>query len=155
MKLLNLAIASIVDANIGNGVKVHSSDRLGSHSTIYEQHAGKIRSHSFIALLAKTRASILNYFENFKAVAREQKNARHVSELSDHILKDIGLTRADAHDLRWRLTSLNTLNARREQYREKPIAWSAIASHPSDLAVSVGAYLDSANLDKYELKKCA
>jgi len=57
---------------------------------------------------AKTR------IERYKAQVQEQKGTVQVLQMSDSMLKDIGLTQSDRDSLKAGLTSLEELNAQRE-----------------------------------------
>jgi uncharacterized protein YjiS (DUF1127 family) len=155
MSLLNFAVASIVDANTGNGFNRQFVDQFGSKSTPYEQHGHEIRARSILTLLAKIKASALIYIESSRTAARERQIARQISELSHHLLKDIGLTQVDAYDLRSGLISLDSLNARREPNLEEQQAGLTPFSHSPEPVISSRDNLESDNEIGYELKKCA
>ncbi len=153
MKLLNLAIASIVDANTGNGINQQFVNQFGSGTTDYAQHGREIRANSVLALIAKIKASIKQYIEDSKASARARENTREILHLNDHMLKDIGLTYNDVVDLRMGLISTDELGQRRGQNRNDQ---DASLDRLSQQLVSVSeTNLESANQENYELKKCA
>ena len=52
--------------------------------------------------------------ERYKTQAEEQKGTAQVLQMSDRMLKDIGLTQSDRDSLIAGLTSLEELNAQRE-----------------------------------------
>ena len=54
--------------------------------------------------------------ETYKAQAREVKGTKQVLEMSDSMLKDIGLTQSDRDSLKAGLTSLEELNAQRDTH---------------------------------------
>jgi len=54
--------------------------------------------------------------ETYKAQAREEKGTEQVLQMSDSMLKDIGLTQSDRDSLKAGLTSLKELNAQRKTY---------------------------------------
>ena len=119
MKLLNLAIASIVDANTGNGINQQFVNQFGSNKTDYAQHGREIRANSMLALIGKIKASVTQYIENSKATAQARRSSKEVLQMSEHMMKDVGLTYNDVNDLRLGLISLNTLNQRRDQNRNE------------------------------------
>lgn len=153
MKILNLAIASIVDANTGHGINQQFVDQFGSNKTDYTQHGHEIRANSILALISKIKTSFKQYIDDSKASARARRNTRDVLQLNDHMLKDIGLTNDDVNDLRMGLISLDAVNQRREQNRGEQ---EAGLQHLSRRQVGVTKIdLESANQDTHEIKRCA
>ena len=153
MKLLNLAIASIVDANTGNGVNQQFVNQFGSNKVDYAQHGREIRANSILALIDKIGTSFKQYIEDSKAQAKARKVTRDILQMNDHFLNDIGLTHNDVIDLRMGLISLDTLNQHREQNRGEQEAGLERITHQQ---VSVNQNdLESANEDTQEIKKCA
>ena len=153
MKLLNLAIASIVDANTGNGINQQFVNQFGSTNPAYAQRGREIRANSMLALIGKIKASATQYIENSKATAQARRNTKEVLQMSEHMMKDVGLTYNDVTDLRLGLISLHTLNERRDQNRSEQ---EAGLGRLSQQQVSVGKNdLESSNEEAYELAKCA
>ena len=153
MKLLNFAIASIVDANTGNGINRQFVNQFGSNKTDYVRHGREIRANSVLALFGKIKTSIKQYIEDSKAAAQARENTREILQMNEHLMKDIGLNYNDGVDLRLGLISLDSLNARRDQNRNQQDAGLARLSQQQ---VSVGKYdLESSNEEAYELAKCA
>ena len=60
------------------------------------------------------KAAAQTRIERYKAQVQEQKGAVQVLQMSDSMLKDIGLTQSDRNSLKAGLTSLEELNAQRE-----------------------------------------
>lgn len=153
MKLFNLAIASIVDANTGNGVNHQFIERFVSATSDYEKRGREISANSMIAVIGKIKASFKLYIEASKARAQERRAIKALSGMNDHMLRDIGLTHVDMHDLRWGMTTLGGLNARRELNRVQALG--------NQLSLSPGSVNDklrgiqSANQAYIESKKCA
>ena len=153
MKFLNLAIASIVDANTGNGINQQFVDQFGSGTTDYVQHGREIRANSVLAMFGKIKASVKQYIEDSKELAKARRNTREVLQLDDHMLRDIGLTYNDVVDLRLGLISTEGLSQRSNQNRDDQ---DASLDRLSQHLVSVSENnLESANEENYELKKCA
>jgi uncharacterized protein YjiS (DUF1127 family) len=74
-------------------------------------------AHGFEAgFIDKIKANIKNKIEGYKAQSREEQGIEQVLQMSDSMLKDIGLTHTDRASLRAGLTSLEELNAQRETY---------------------------------------
>ena len=150
MKLLNLAISSIVDANTGNGLNRHFVDQYGSgHSSLHTQ-AHKIRSRSVLDLIVKIKVGIQAYVEDSKTRAIDRQATKEVLALSDSMLEDIGLTRDNLIELRNGSISLEMLDVRRDQKaneRKLLLASNGVDSHIQEI--------ESANQASYEIKKCA
>ena len=150
MKLLNLAIASIVDANTGNGLNRDFIDPFGSYHSTHQRRAHEIRSRSFLDLVAKIKNSVQKYIEDSKTKARNRQAIKDLRRMNDRFLKDIGLSRGDLYDIDNGSTDLETLNARRNS--------SADTHKLSQVASNVGTgvrNIESANQELYEAKKCA
>ena len=150
MKLLNLAIASIVDANTGNGLNRDFIDPFGSYHSAHQKRAHEIRSRSFLDLVAKIKNSVQRYFEDSKTKARNRQAIKDLRQLDDRFLKDIGLNRGDLYAVQLGTTSLEALNARRNP--------SADTHKPSQVPSNVGTgvrSIESANQELYEARKCA
>jgi uncharacterized protein YjiS (DUF1127 family) len=155
MKLFNFAIASIVDANTGNGVNRHFVEQFGSKNSSYVQFGREIRAKSILGIVGKIKNAFIQYIEDSKAIARERRGVEEVSRMSATMLEDVGLTQNDADDLRLGLISLDTLNARRDQNRkQREVRLSRLSQSSKQVNVS-GIDHESANQENYELKKCA
>lgn len=115
MNIMSIAVASIVDANTGNGINQKFVDQFASNYASHEKHAREIRANAFITLLAKIKSSVQAYIERSIVAAQKRESIRAISSMSEHLQKDIGLIQIDIDDLRSGLISLNSLNARREQ----------------------------------------
>ena len=153
MKLLNFAIASIVDANTGNSINRQFVSQFGSNKIDYAQHGRDIRANSILALIGKIKASVTQYIENSKATAQAHRSSEEVLQMSEHMMKDVGLTYNDVTDLRLGLISLNTLNQRRDQNRNEQDAGLGRLSL-QQLSVGKNDH-ESANQEVFEMKKCA
>lgn len=155
MKLYNFAIASIVDANTGNGVSRRFVEQFGSKNSNYEQFGREIRAKSILGLVGKIKSALIQYIADSKAKARERRSVEEVSQMSASMLKDVGLTQNDADDLRLGLISLDSLSARRDQNRKQREArLRRLSQSPKQVNISSSGH-ESANQENYELKKCA
>lgn len=154
MKLLNLAITSIVDASTGNSVKRRFDERLGSNDYNFEQFGPETRANSMPGVVGKFKSAFIQYIEDSKARAGESRDIAEVLQLNSRILKDIGLTSEDQQDLESGRITLKVLNARRNQYRN-----GTVGNHrPTRSSNLVGTNLlniDSANQVQYEAIRCA
>ena len=153
MKLFNLAVASIVDANTGNGVNRRFIEEFASASSDYEIRGREIRAKSILSVIGKIKASFKRYIGDLKARAQEQRDIKAILGLSDHHLQDIGLTHVDRHDLRWGQTTLEGLNARRELNRIQEMG-QLLSQSSSSVGGKVRS-IKSANQVKYESRKYA
>jgi len=150
MKYLNLAVASIVDANTGNGLNHRFIDQFGSNHSALERQAHKIRSRSFLGLIAKIKASAQQYIEDSKAGARRRQAIKDLSQMNDRLLKDIGLNRDDLYDIGHGATNLEALNARRNRGSDMH-ELNQVSGKVSTRVRNI----ESANQAQYESKKCA
>jgi uncharacterized protein YjiS (DUF1127 family) len=155
MKLFNLAIASIVDANTGTGVNQRFIEQFGSKNSSYEQFGREIRAKSILGLVGKIKSALIQYIADSKAKDQERRSVEEVSQMSASMLKDVGLTQNDADDLHLGLISLDTLNARRDQNRNQREARLSRLSRSSKQVNVSGSDHESANQENYEMKKCA
>jgi uncharacterized protein YjiS (DUF1127 family) len=150
MKLFNLAVASIVDANTGNGLSRDFINQFGSDHSAREQHAHEIRSRSFLDVIAKFKTSVQKYIEDSKAEARNRQAIKDLAQMDDRFLKDIGLSRDDLYDIDHGTTNLEALNARRDRSADTHKLRQASGK------VSTGVRsIESANQAPYETRKCA
>lgn len=92
MKLFQFAVASIVDANTGNGL-VHSGGRIDYAAA--EQRGRAIRAKTVTALISLIKDRISNAISTYKVRARQRRGLSELSRLDDRLLKDVGLTRGD------------------------------------------------------------
>ena len=154
MKLINLGIASIVDANTGNGISRQFTDQFGSKDSDYEKSAHEIRAKSVLGVLTKIKSAFMQYLDESRAVARARRDTAEISQLGEHILKDIGLTFVDIQDLKSGQITLQELSARRSQYRDQAASIKRL-DHASKQVGTRVLDLDSANQAQYEIAKCA
>ncbi len=149
MNIMSIAVASIVDANTGNGINQKFVDQFASNYTEHDRHAHEIRANTFITLLAKIKKSVKTYIDRSIVAAQERENIRAISSMSEHMQKDVGLNQIDIDDLRSGLISLNSLSARREQnLNQETTASTRLASSNVQELIPI-------NQESHELKKCA
>ena len=154
MKLFNFAIASIVDANTGNGISRQFIDQSGSKDSGHLQYSREIRAKSVLGVLAKIKSAVKQFVDDSREAARARRNNEALSQLSEHILKDIGLTFVDIQDLKSGQITLEGLNARRDQDRDQS-ARSLRLLQSTKLVNSQVVDIDSANQAHFETAKCA
>ena len=122
MKHLQFAIASIVDANTGYGLVDGGDTR---DTTARERNARAIRARSVLATLAAVRGFLAELVANFRAKAFERRAISELSQLSDHYLEDIGLTRGDIGAVELGQASLAELNEnRRARLSAEPLEFA-------------------------------
>ena len=145
MKLLQFAVASIVDANTGYGY----SRNLGNTNYGAEIHHGRnIRSRSALALLRSIGQGFADSVEQFKARLQQQRDLRQLYQLNDHLLRDIGLSTGDLHAVSEGLVSLEQLNAKRQTAQ-------VIEVNQAVTTVAVKQNLQAANQGQFKQAKCA
>jgi len=92
MKLLQFAVASIVDANTGYGL-VHSGGRIDYPAA--ERHGRTIRARTIASLVNLIKDRVSNAISTHSARALQRRGLAELGRLDDRLLKDIGLTRGD------------------------------------------------------------
>ena len=155
MKLLNLGISSIVDANTGNGINHQYVNQFGFNKTDHAKLGAEIRANAVLDLIRKIKTSVIQYIDSSKALAQDRRDAKEILQMSEHMLKDVGLTLNDVYDLRFDLISLDTLNTRRVHNRNQEVTRLNQSNQPPKQASISTNKLESANQETYELKKCA
>ena len=115
MKHLPFAIASIVDANTGFGLS-HGGGKIDHCAA--EQHARAVRAKSIIGLFAAIKQRISIAVEAHKERAQARRDLLKTLNLSDHMLKDIGLTRGDLASVQYGVVTLQQLDAERMASRQ-------------------------------------
>ena len=151
MKLLSLAVASIVDANTNQG---YTSQFIGHSSAQVADHIERgrtIRSKSVAGLFSKLSNSVAKFIEKSKARAIEQRGIEQLSRMNGHLLRDLGLTSNDVDNLHSGLISLDDLEARRTSNRDIVKGLSQVRKTTVDASIRE---IESANEDGIELAKC-
>jgi uncharacterized protein YjiS (DUF1127 family) len=92
---------------------VASSDGGEKSGSSFNHHLAHGLEAGFID---KIKATLKNTIEGYKAQSLEERGIEQVLQMSDSMLKDIGLTHSDRISLKAGLTSLEELNAQRENY---------------------------------------
>ena len=110
MNNIQFAIASIVDANTGNGL-VHDSHRIDYGAAA--SHGREIRSKSVLALLQRVAAGFYALLKPIREHLAARRNLRKIAALNDHLLEDIGLSRGDVIALQLGQVDVSQLEAKR------------------------------------------
>ena len=148
MNHFQFAVASIVDANTGFVLSRNAGSMQCDRA---EARAREIRARSILALVHPVSGAIKNWLKSFRERMSERRAISQLSQLNDHFLDDIGLTRGDiaAADLGY--TSLVQLDEERRE-RFKINGLKRVQSNRIDLGKE---NVSAANQDRYELGKCA
>ncbi len=142
MKLYEFAIASIVDANTGHGL-VGKNLSVDYASEIHR--GGEIRSKSVLALFASIKQRIGQVISNYRVRAYNRRAINVISNLSDRLLKDIGIERYEIAQVRAGLTTLGELDASRRSSQIDTVQ----VLHSSGLVDKEIRKLDAINQDSY------
>ena len=154
MKLLNFAIASMVDANTGNGVNRGFGAQFQTNDSSYEQIGGKLRATSFVGIPGKIKSAFKLLIENYKTRASEIRDTKKISQMSSHMLNDIGLTFEDLQDLESRRITLKALGTLRNQHHYEATSNDRL-NQTSNQIYSDVFNVESANQAQYQTTKCA
>ena len=92
MKSLQFAVASIVDANTGNGL-VASSGSIDYAAV--ERHGRVIRAKTVASLVNLIKGRISSTISTYRTRVLQRRRLAELRRLDDRLLKDIGLTRGD------------------------------------------------------------
>ena len=142
MKLFEFAIASIVDANTGHGLE---GKNLSVDYASEIHRGGEIRSKSVLALFASIKQRIGQVISNYRVRAYNRRAINVISNLSDRLLKDIGIERYELASVRAGLTTLEELDASRRSSQIDTVQ----VLHSSGLVDKEIRKLDAINQDSY------
>ena len=114
MKLLQFAVASLVDANTGGDYARHVSS---IDTAAAERHAREIRARSVIDVARSLGDSLQAVLAEYRERREAKRELDNLLRLSDYNLADIGLHRGDLIAVKLGATTLEALNAEREARR--------------------------------------
>jgi len=148
MKLLQFAVASVVDTNTGFGLS-HNGGKIDYAAAA--QHGRAIRSKSIIALYKQIKNQLGSAISSYRERARQRRQITTLVQLDDHLLKDIGLSRGDVYAVELGQVTLQQLDAQRRNSNRNEIL---------DLTTSLrigqqGLQLDAVNEALYNESRCA
>ena len=148
MKLLQLAVTSIVDANTGYELS-YNGNKIDYASAA--QHGRAVRSKSIIALYRQIKNQLGSLISSYHERAKRRRQLTTLVQLDDHLLEDIGLSRGDVYALELGQVTLEQLNAQRRNSSRNEIL---------DLTTSLrtgqqGLQLDAVNESVYKESRCA
>ncbi len=115
MKLLQLAIAAVVDANTEAGL-ARNLKRFHDAADA-EERARKLRARQSVGTASKLGHWVHARLERYRQQAAYRRELRQLLQLDDRLLKDVGLTRGDLVSVQLGATTLEELNAQRESRR--------------------------------------
>jgi len=116
MSILQFAVASLVDANTGNGL-VHHDGKIDYAAA--EQRGRVIRSNSVRSLFAAIKSQAGTLLASYREAARERRELNILSQLNDYQLRDVGLTRGDLFAAEMGQVTIAELDAHRKyQYAD-------------------------------------
>ena len=110
MKLLQIAVASIVDANTGYGLP-HKGGRIDYPAKI--QRGRSIRARAVVALYGMLKEQLSKAISRYRAHVKQRRQLALLGQLSDHQLRDIGFSREDMIAVELGQVTLQQLDAKR------------------------------------------
>lgn len=148
MNMFQFAVASIVDANTGNGL-VHANGTR-DYAEI-EHHGRKIRAKSITQLFAEIKSRFTAGIASYRASVKQRRDLHTLMNLNDHLLEDIGLHRGDLYAVQLGTTSLDELNIGHQSSNLGEL------SQLEDITASdrVNRDLVASNEQFFDQKKCA
>jgi len=148
MKLLQFAVASVVDANIGYGLG-HNNGRIGYAAAA--QHGRTIRAKSIVAVYRLIKDQLGNAISSYRAKSRKGRQIAALAQLDDHLLKDIGLTREDVFSVEMGLVTLEQLDAKRANSHQRELRGLSTTAQVGQQNLQ----LDAVNEAIFAGEKCA
>ena len=141
MKLLQFAVASMVDANTGYGTS-HNLHKIDYSAEI--QNGRKIRSRSILDSLGLIVNRLTASVDRYKARLQRQRNLNQLYRLNNHLLADIGLTDEDLNAVAAGIATLEQLNAKRQNLRQI-----------TNKTIKINQTTSAANQDSFKEAICA
>jgi uncharacterized protein YjiS (DUF1127 family) len=118
MKLLQLAVASIVDANTGYGL-AHSGGRIDYSAQA--RHGRTIRAKSIVALYGLLKEQLSKSISSYHEHVKQRRQFAVLGQLNDHQLRDIGLSRGDLIAAELGQVNLQQLDAKRHNGKQNEL----------------------------------
>jgi uncharacterized protein YjiS (DUF1127 family) len=148
MKLLQIAVASIVDANTGYGL-AHSGGSIDYPAQA--RHGRSIRAKSIVALYGLAKEQLHKAISRYHEHVKQRRQLALLGQLNDHLLRDIGLSRGDLIAAESGQVNLQQLDAKRRsgKQNELPDLTTADRVDPQTLQLS------AINEAVYAEAKCA
>jgi uncharacterized protein YjiS (DUF1127 family) len=118
MKILQLAVASIVDANTGYGL-AHSGGRIDYSAQA--RHGHTIRAKSIVALYGLLKEQLSKSISSYHEHVKQRRQFAVLGQLNDHLLRDIGLSRGDLIAAELGQVNLQQLDANRHNGKQNEL----------------------------------
>ena len=144
MSILQFAVASLVDANTGNGL-VHHEGRINYAAA--EQRGRVIRANSVKSLFAAIKTQAGTLLANYRERTRQRRELNALLQLNDYHLRDIGLTRGDLFAVEMGQVTLAQLDAHRNKQfiaKTSPAKVDQINLQTENLTVANESFYDEA-----------
>ena len=148
MKLLQLAVASIVDANTGYGL-AHSGGRIDYSAQA--RNGRSIRGKSIVALYALLKDQLSRAISRYHEQVKQRRQLESLGQLNDHLLRDIGLSRGDLIAAELSQGHLAQLDAQRYNNKQDKLPDSTTAGRVDQQTLQ----LNAVNEAIYTGAKCA
>ena len=148
MKLLQIAVASIVDANTGYGLP-HKGGRIDYSAQA--QHGRSIRAGSIVALYGMLKEQLGKAISRYRAHLKQRRQLALLGQLSDHQLRDIGFSREDMIAVELGQVTLQQLDAKRTGGKRRDLTSLSTADRVDRHTLQLSA-INEAN---YAKAKCA
>ena len=148
MKLLQLAVASIVDANTGYGM-AHSGGRIDYPAQI--RHGRTIRARSIAALYSLVKEQLSKAISSYHEHVKQRRQLALLGQLNDHLLRDIGLSHGDLIAAELGQVTLQQLDAKRGNDKQNELSDLTTAARVDRQTLQLGAVNEAV----YAEAKCA
>jgi uncharacterized protein YjiS (DUF1127 family) len=148
MKLLQLAVASIVDANTGYGM-AHSGGRIDYPAQV--RHGRSIRAKSIMALYGRVKEQLGKAISSYHEHVKQRRQLVLLGQLNDHLLRDIGLSRGELIAARLGQVTLQQLDAKRGNDKRNELSDVTTAARVDRQTLQLGAVNEAV----YSEAKCA
>lgn len=148
MKLLQLAVASIVDANTGYGM-AHSGGRIDYPAQV--RHGRTIRARSIAALYGLVKEQLSKAISSYHELVKQRRQLALLGQLNDHLLRDIGLSRGDLIATELGQVTLQQLDAKRGNDKQNELSDLTSAARVDRQTLQLGAVNEAV----YAEAKCA
>lgn len=152
MKLLTLAIASIVDANLNQGyTRQLTGSKPAQHSSQYH-YGDQTGLNSFFKLLGWAVGRLTQISDIISERRKERQGIGQLLRLNGHLLEDIGLQEFDLQGLRTGSITLDEIKLARDT---RFAAMQPVSKRPVQTVKKSIVDLQSANQESFELAKCS
>ena len=148
MKILQLAVASIVDANTGYGL-AHSGGRIDYSAQA--RHGRTIRAKSIVALYGLLKEQLSKSISSYHEHVKQRRQFAVLGQLDDHLLRDIGLSRGDLIAAELGQVNLQQLDAERHNGKQNELPDLTTADRVDPLTRQLSAINEAV----YAEAKCA